>query len=115
MGGRRTNFKDKNCQMEGRRTIFKDKNCQMGGRRTISKDEKCQMEGRRTISKDEKYQMEGRRTIFLPQEGVTAGGGKAGANNKTGSNTQKKPSKAQKAPWTAVCSCYCMRKEKNGL
>ena len=51
--------------MEGRRTIFKDKNCQMGGRRTISKDEKCQMEGRRTI--------------FLPQEGVTAEEGKAGA------------------------------------
>lgn len=36
-------------------------------------------------------------------------------NDKTGSNTQKKPSKAQEAPWTAVCSCYCMRMEKNGL
>ena len=51
----------------------------MGGRRTIFKDKKCQMEGRRTIFKDEKCQMEGRRTIFLPQEGVTAEEGKAGA------------------------------------
>ncbi len=51
--------------MEGRRTIFKGEKCQMGGRRTIFKGEKCQMEGRRTI--------------FLPQEGVTAEEGKAGA------------------------------------
>ena len=51
----------------------------MEGRRTIFKGEKCQMEGRRTIFKGEKCQMEGRRTIFLPQEGVTAEEGKAGA------------------------------------
>ena len=51
----------------------------MEGRRTIFKDKKCQMEGRRTIFKGEKCQMEGRRTIFLPQEGVTAEEGKAGA------------------------------------
>lgn len=74
------------------------------------------MGGRRTILKDKKCQMEGRRTIFLPQEGVTAEGGeRLEQNDKTGSNTQKKPSKAQEAPWTAVCSCYCMRMEKNGL
>ncbi len=76
MGGRRTIFKDEKCQMEGRRTIFKDEKCQMEGRRTIFKGEKCQMGGRRTILKDKKSQMEGRRTIFLPQEGVTAEGGK---------------------------------------